>query len=323
VTRLLGHRDQIDIFLDAMASGRMHHAWLLAGPSGIGKGLFARAAAARLLAGGEGDFQLPDDHPTVRLVHARSHPDYQLLERARDEDGEQTGRNIPVDAIRGLQPLLTGTPSLSAARVIVIDAVDELERGGANALLKSLEEPPPGVVFLLVSHAPGRLLPTIRSRVRTLVFKPLGEGEMRGALTAALPDEAAATIDDLVLTGAGAPGTAIAAAGLDVAGLDRALHAIGASGDPDRTGRLALVKALGGKTAQARYRLFLERVPHSIAAVARQRRGVALARALAAWEEARALTGAAVLLSLDVPSTVWKLGTIVAGLAGPASPAKG
>ncbi|NJC33498.1 DNA polymerase-3 subunit delta' [Sphingomonas jejuensis] len=323
MTRIVGHDAQAEIFLDAMASGRMHHAWLLAGPAGIGKGLFARAAAARLLAGGTGPFQLPQDHPTARLVQARSHPDYQLLERARDEDGEQTGRNIPVDAVRRLQPLLTGTPSLSARRAIVIDAVDELERGGANALLKSLEEPPPGLVFLLVSHAPGRLLPTIRSRVRTLSFRPLGDADMRAALAQALPDEPAGSVDDLVAAGDGAPGSAIAAAGLDVAGLDRALHAIGSTGDPDRLGRLALVKALGGKTAQARYRVFLERVPATIAAVARQRQGTALARALAAWDEARSLCAAAVPLSLDVPSTVWKLGTIVAGLAGPVSAAKG
>lgn len=324
MTSLRGHEAQERAFLDAMTSGRLHHGWLLTGPQGVGKRRFAEAAAARLLAGADrgARLALPDDHAAVRLVAARSHPDFRLLERDAD-DGETVRRNIPVDDVRGLQPLLTGTPSLGERRAIVIDAVDDLERGAANALLKSLEEPPAGTVFLLVSHMPGRLLPTIRSRVRTLRFGRLDEADMRAVIGAEAPDLAPGEVDMLVSMGAGAPGQALALSGLDLAGIDRDLHAIAAGDDRDGRLRVGLARALGPRTAQARYRVFLDHVPRLIAGIAQRRRGLALARAIAAWEEARSLAATAVPLSLDPPSTVMRLAAIVAGLAGREPAAKG
>ena len=111
---------------------------------------------------------VPDDHPAARLVAAGSHPDLMRLERLARDGGTELARSINVDQVRGLQRLFATTPSMSPWRAVVIDAIDDLERGGANALLKNLEEPPPNTVFLLVSHAPERLLPTIRSRCRLL-----------------------------------------------------------------------------------------------------------------------------------------------------------
>src|SRR3546814_19245555 len=98
------------------------------------------------------------------------------------------------------------TPSMSPRRVVLIDAVDDLERGGANALLKSLEEPPAGTIFLLVSHAPGRLLPTIRSRCRLLRFEPLPREAMTSLLRDVLPQERDAEIAALIADGPGPPG---------------------------------------------------------------------------------------------------------------------
>lgn len=171
---ILGHDEQTAAFLDAARSGRMHHAWLLAGPQGIGKAGFAQAAARWLLASAAGPavphnrLDVSGDHPIASLLDAGSHPDFKVLQRLPKAGSEELARSITVDQVRGLQPLFATTPSLSPRRVVLIDAIDDLERGAANALLKNLEEPPAGTVFLLVSHAPGRLLPTIRSRCRTL-----------------------------------------------------------------------------------------------------------------------------------------------------------
>jgi DNA polymerase III subunit delta' len=198
--------------------------------------------------------------------------------------------------------------------VVIVDAADDMERPGANALLKLLEEPPSNSLFLLVSHAPARLLPTIRSRCRVLRFNPLGEADMTAALRQALPDAKDREIAELVATGDGSPGRAVRFAGLDVAGLDSAMDAIVRSGDPDNGERVALARALALKAAQPRYEILLDRLPTRIAAEARGRQGQALADAVALWEKARALAGSAVRLSLDPQATVFELAGMLASL---------
>mgnify|MGYP004537489875 CR=1 FL=1 len=163
---LVGHAGPLGQWDAALAGGALHHAWLLAGPEGVGKARFAEEAAIRLLAvhaAGE-----PRER-TAELIAAGTHPDHRVLRRLPkdpDKPDADLARSITIAQIRALQPLFATRPSFGAARVVVIDAIDDLERSGANALLKNLEEPPAGTVFLLISHAPGRLLPTIRSRCR-------------------------------------------------------------------------------------------------------------------------------------------------------------
>jgi DNA polymerase-3 subunit delta' len=321
VTPLHGHDAAVAAFRAGMDSGRLHHAWLLAGPKGIGKDLFADKAALRVLADAAGPpleapgLDVPDDHPAARLVAAGSHPDLMRLERLARDGGIELARSINVDQVRGLQRLFATTPSMSPWRAVVVDAIDDLEAGGANALLKNLEEPPPNTVFLLVSHAPERLLPTIRSRCRLLRFSPLGDDVMAAALAAALPDAGAGEIETLVRIGEGAPGRAIAWRGLDVEALDRAMAALVAGGDPANAGRAALAQSLALKSAQPRYEAFLARAPARIAAEARKRKGPALADALKLWEHAFALAGSAQRLSLDPQSTVFELAGMLAALA--------
>ncbi len=319
MTAILGHDSQADMLLVAARSGRMHHGWILAGPRGIGKASFARALALRLLAeaagptpDGEG-LSVGTDHPIRKLVEADAHPDYAELYCLEKESG--TARNISVDQVRGLQRLVQSAPSLSPRRIVVIDSADDLERGAANALLKTLEEPPADMLFFLVSHAPGRLLPTIRSRCRTLRFDPLNDEAMRTILRREQPELAAADIDGLAVLGEGAPGRALRYAGLDVTDLDRMLRAIAADGDPGNRHRLLLAKLLSGKASRARYEAFLERVPAFIADAARQRSGPALGIALDRWEAARQLAGGAIILSLDPASVAFELAGHVAALA--------
>ena len=304
-------------FAAALDGGSLHHAWLIAGPEGVGKASFAMLAARRVLAGAgqPDDFAIPPDDRTQHLIDAGSHPDFRKLERMpRDEKKPEQGlaRSITVAQVRALEPFLGVKPTYSDRRVVLIDSADDLERNGANALLKNLEEPPPGTVFLLVSHAPGRLLPTIRSRCRLLRFEPLDDADMRAALAdaGAKPGE----IDELVRVGQGSPAQALAMAGLDVAGLDKALGEL-AKGDPSNTVRAQLASSLSLKAAQPRYEAFLDRAPRFIADQARSRTGEALRTALDAYDAARNLAASAIGLSLDAQGTVFEMGGIVASLA--------
>jgi DNA polymerase-3 subunit delta' len=332
VTSLIGHDEQAAAFLAAMRGQRLHHAWLLTGPKGVGKASFAKAAALRLLAEaadpvlGGGGLAVDEEHRIARLFHARSHPDYRLVEREvwkkdeivpeNDRKGDEPlARNIRVAQIRMLDRLLSVAPSLSPRRAIVIDAADDMERGAANALLKSLEEPPAGTVFFLVSHMPGRLLPTIRSRCRVLRFAPLADDAVRTVLRREMPDADPLDLDAMVRAGEGAPGQALRFAGLDIGAMDAALETLARTGDPSNETRVALAKSLALKAAQPRYEAFLERAPAFIAARARDRSGPALDRAIGLWEQARTLAGGATGLSLDPQATAFQLGSYVAGLA--------
>lgn len=322
---LYGHDAAAEALLAAMRGGALHHAWLITGPPGIGKATFARAVAARLLAEGvepgvlPSRLELPAQHRTAALLAAGAHPDYRELRRLPKKDGKdgELARSITIDQVRALAPFLGTMASMSPRRVIVIDSADELERPGAsNALLKSLEEPPAGTIFLLVSHAPGRLLPTIRSRCRLLRLEPLDDQAMRAALTQALPEASGDEIAALVRVGAGSPGRALRYAELELGDIDEALHAIARDGDPTTSRRAKLAKSLSLKAAQPRYEAFLDRVPGIIAEAAQDRRGAALQVALDAYAQARNVAGAARGLSLDPGGTVLELAGLVARLAG-------
>ena len=323
MTAIVGNATAQAAFLAAMRGGSLHHAWLFTGPKGIGKASFARAAAMRMLADAAAPasipagFDVPDGDRTRSLIEAGSHPDYRVLSRLPkdpDKPDQDIARSITIAQVRTLQPLFATAPSMSPRRVVVIDAIDDLERGGANALLKNLEEPPAGTIFLLVSHAPGRLLPTIRSRCRLLRFEALSDDEVATAIRRVQPDADDHDVAALVRASDGAPGRALRYAGLDIAGIDEAIAGIAADGDRDNARRLKLAKALGGKAAQPRYEAFLDRAPAFIAAAARSRSGSALRTALDAHAAARDLAGAAVGLSLDAQATVFEMSGIVAAL---------
>jgi DNA polymerase-3 subunit delta' len=199
--------------------------------------------------------------------------------------------------------------------VIVIDSIDDLERGGANALLKNLEEPPAGTIFLLVSHAPGQLLPTIRSRCRLLRFEPLGDEQVARILRSELPEVSASEIDALVRAGEGSPGRALGFAGLDIAALESDMAALADTGDSSNAVRSRLARLLGAKAAQPRYEAFLDRSPSFIAERARTRSGEGLRTALDAYAAARELAEAATGLSLDAGATVFEMSGLIARLS--------
>lgn len=180
--RLVGHDQAEKTLLAAQQSGRLHHAWLMTGPRGIGKATLAWRFARFLLAGqdqgglfggGLENLDVSRDAPGRNLIDARSHPDLFHLRRALNHDTGRIRAEIAVDDVRGLGEFMHMTPAMGKWRVAIVDSADEMNRNSANAVLKILEEPPPNAVLLIVSHAPGRLLPTIRSRCRRLALQPL------------------------------------------------------------------------------------------------------------------------------------------------------
>ena len=189
---LYGHAAAERALAEALAGGRMHHAWLLAGPKGIGKATLAyRFARAALAAPDERDptgQSLAIDEATTasRQVRALSHPGLLLIRRPYDIKAKRFAASIPVDEVRRLRTFLGHRAAGDGWRVVIVDEANELNVNAANALLKSLEEPPVRTVFLLVSSAPGELVATIRSRCRILALSPLDDEALRAAATQAL-----------------------------------------------------------------------------------------------------------------------------------------
>jgi DNA polymerase-3 subunit delta' len=318
---LWGQDRAVEQFAAAWATRKLHHAWLLAGPKGVGKASFARAAARRVLADAAGpvsdlaDIASDDEHPIAKLVDAGSHPDMRWLERLLDEKTDKRARSITVEQVRVLGEFMTLTPALSPWRVVVLDSIDDLERPAANALLKMLEEPPANSLFLLVSHAPGRLLPTIRSRCRRLDFETLSNDAMASILADRTPGLSAAERDQVIAMSFGSAGRALAFAELGLAKLEEAAMAILRQGDPTNARRSALASELGKKASADRYAAFLELAPTLIAREARMLEGGPRERALDAYAKARDLAAVAPRVSLDPAATVFQLGGIMAAVA--------
>jgi DNA polymerase III subunit delta' len=189
---LFGHEAVETAMAQAFASGRMHHAWLLAGREGIGKATLAYRLARHILARPEErdrlgqSLEVAPDSTAARQVGALSHPGLLVLRRPYDTRAKRFATGIPIDEVRRLKSFLGLTAGDGAWRVVIVDAADDLNVNAANALLKSLEEPPSRALFLLVSSEPSRLLATIRSRSRRLDLSSLAAGPLKRAVAAAL-----------------------------------------------------------------------------------------------------------------------------------------
>jgi DNA polymerase III subunit delta' len=215
---LFGHEGAEQAFLAAFRSGRIPHAWLIGGEAGIGKATLAYRMARFVLAHPDPAHEavrsatslaLDAGHPTLRRIARNAHTDLLVLERVPGDTGKLR-TVITVDQVRRLVSFFGSTAGEGGWRVCIVDSADELQYPqGSNALLKMLEEPPSKSLFLLVSHAPGRLLPTIRSRCRRLDLKPLSEHEVVEATTAVLGAEAG---DPSIARAAAAAGGSVARA---------------------------------------------------------------------------------------------------------------
>jgi len=250
---LIGHDEPWRVWRAALAGGRLHHAWLLAGRKGLGKAGFAGQAAHELAGGGPA----PAMHPDILMLAPL--PDRDDDEKKKAEGKPfQAKRNITIDQVRAMQRRLTTRPTLGPRRAVIVDSADDLEKGAANALLKSLEEPPQGTVFLLVSHRPGRLMATIRSRCRTLRFAELGDDLVGAVLDQAEPGLSALSREAAIAAAAGSPGAALAFVARNLATLRPTLVKLVEHGDPGFALRGALVEAVGPRPERERIAAVIE-----------------------------------------------------------------
>jgi DNA polymerase III subunit delta' len=255
-TVLFGHAEAERTVLAAYRSGRMSHAWLIGGPPGVGKATLAYRLARFVLAHPDASTQdvqaaqtlaLDSAHPVARRVAAQAHPDVLTLERTAGPSGAVRSV-ITVDEVRRTVGFFGSTAGAGGWRICIVDSADDLQSPqGANALLKVLEEPPSRALFLLVSHAPGRLLATIRSRCRRLTLRPLEAADVAQAAAQALERDAA---DPEVLKAAAAAQGSVARAtillgGAALAVRDRMIELLGGLPQIDPQALHALGDTLG------------------------------------------------------------------------------
>ncbi|UWQ94858.1 DNA polymerase III subunit delta' [Rhodobacteraceae bacterium M385] len=279
--QLFGHAAAEAEFLTAATSGRLPHGWLLTGPKGVGKATFAWRAARFLLATPPPDdggmfgappppqsLDISADHPVSHRMAALSEPGLFLLRRPVDEkDNKKLKTVITVDEVRGLKGFFHMSAG-NARRVVIVDSADEMNPSAANALLKELEEPPEGAVLFLISHRPSGLLPTIRSRCRTLRFNPLGDADLASALmqAGAEPPEGVA----LATLAQGSVGEAIALAEQGGPGLYADISKLlGTLPNMDRQLAIRLAEGTAGKGNEARFTLTLSLLDTALSRAAR------------------------------------------------------
>ncbi|MGZ8363958.1 MAG: DNA polymerase III subunit delta' [Caulobacteraceae bacterium] len=307
---LQGAQGPEQAFLDALGRGRMHHAWLLTGPQGVGKATFAYRAARRLLGArpdpGRGLLGADPLDPVSRMIEQRAHPDLLILER--DNPDVKPRKGIPVDEARRLPEFFSKAPSMAGYRVAIIDAADHLAGPAANALLKSLEEPPERGVLFLVAHAPGRLLPTIRSRCRRLAFHPWTE-----EATAAFVEAAGLAPEDarrLAAMSHGSPGEALSLAASGALEADKEARDILRNlPRTDDAALQALADTFRSREGQPRFELIMDRLADQIRAMAVETAGQGdldgLDRWAEAWERLSRLPGEAEAINLDRQDAFW------------------
>lgn len=312
--QLIGHDQAWRVWRVAMAGDRMHHGWIFAGREGLGKASFARAAAAELVA-----------QPGVPQPPVNSHPDILSLfplpanddEAKKRDEGKpyQMKRSISVDQVRALQRRLTTRPTLGQRRAVIIDSADLLEKSAVNALLKSLEEPPVGTFFLLVVHALGRLLPTVRSRCTVVRFNTLSAAEVARALDAAAPALDAETRRAALAVAGGSPGAALAFAEQDLGKAQALFARIVERGDTDLALRGALAGALGGRPDRERIAAAIEAARMTVVGALDQATEARRVKLVEAHARLVTLASEAPIYNYDPAMLTMEIGSLLASAA--------
>ncbi len=279
--QLLGQSAAETAFLEAYTSDRLHHAWLITGPRGVGKATLAWRIARFMVSREETDdgmFGAPPpptsldcdfDHPVVRRSMALAEPRLQLCRREWDPKTKRPAQMIRVDEVRKLKGFFGMSAADGGWRVAIVDSADEMNVSAANALLKILEEPPEKVLLLLVSHQPAKLLPTIRSRCRTLRCQTLSPGDQAQALTQAGFD-AGENPEALAVLSAGSVGESVRLLNAEGVALYARLVALAATAPGlDREAALNLANKCSGRDAAAFYDMTVHLVSLLLARLAR------------------------------------------------------
>ncbi len=255
---VVGHSAFEEAFVKAHQKGRMHHAWLLTGPRGIGKSMMARRAAAWLMAENGQEtfiknapktFSIDQGDHGSNLVFKGTHPDLKVI---KPEDEDNKSGQIKINQIRTLLPFMMHKPGRDGWRIAIVDSMDEVNRSGANAMLKLLEEPPERTVIFLIAARSGMLPPTIRSRCRVVRMEALSSGDCNALLAGILPEADTGMLNILSLLGEGAPGRAIMLAESGAADCYQAACAILAEEQLDMSALASISNKWGQNNAKAR-----------------------------------------------------------------------
>jgi DNA polymerase-3 subunit delta' len=316
MTALSGHDEAWRAWHEAMGSARMHHAWILAGLEGVGKGAFARAAAASLVAEPGQPQPRWDAHPDILVLDHLPANDAEEEKRAEGKPWQKK-RNITIDQVRRMQSRLITRPTLGSRRAVIVDPADDMEKGAVNALLKSLEEPPAGTYFLLVAHRPGRLLPTIRSRCRVLRFAPLGAELVDRILIEQAPQADAATRAAAIAAAEGSPGAALDFVEQDLGKLHAIMQRLIREGDEHLALRGALADEIGARPDRERQQAAIDLARAVVAAELARSDPARQARVIAAHGELARLGGQATTYNFDPALLVMEIGGLLASLAMP------
>lgn len=281
---LVGHEKAANIFLQSFQSGRLHHAWLLAGQRGVGKATLAYHLARFLLKhGGEStgsglfaaeetpakpdlaSLQMSADDPVFVRIASGGEGNLKIIERGYNEKTKKRRSEIVVDDVRALHDFFEMTASHDGWRIAIVDPADEMNRNAANALLKMLEEPPRKSILFLITHAKGSLVPTIRSRCQQLLLNPLNKDDVKKVLHRRMPDLSGGDVDKYAAFSGGSPGYALRLSLYDGEGLNLVIgsqfsgQALGTKQTHDFAGALALA------ANEKKYFLFLDILTSEIA----------------------------------------------------------
>lgn len=295
-TLLFGHAEAERALLEAYQSTRMPHAWLIGGPPGIGKATLAYRLARFVLAHPEPasavvqaatSLAVDANDPVARRIAAQAQADLLVLERHINEQTGKLYTVIRVDDVRRSVGFFGSTAGEGGWRIAIVDAIDDLQREGANALLKVLEEPPQRTLLLLISHSPGRELPTIRSRCRRLLLRPLETIDVERAVLAATGRPAGDDIAQAVAAAEGSVGRALRFLdGPALALRQRVLDLFAQLPHPDPRALHALGDAVSGTEPQT-LATFMDLVNAWLAARLdpAQRSAAQMAKAAQAWDK--------------------------------------
>ena len=317
----IGQQAAWSAWMAALASERMHHAWLLAGAKGLGKGGFARAAAAELVGMAASRSSEAATHPDIRILSHLPANDDEAKKKAEGKP-YQTKRNITVEQVRGMIRRLATKPTMGMRRAIIVDPADDLETGAVNALLKALEEPPAGTYFLLVTHQPGRLLPTIRSRCRVLRFAPLAANDLDAVLRRDFPQASGALRDTAIAAAHGSPGVALAFVEHDLATIHDLMQRILGAGDPEFRLRGSLAEAMGARPSRDRQTAVLELARASLAQSLASVDPARQAHLIEAHAALTKLSAQAPTYNFDPGVLIMEIGGLLASAAAPRARAR-
>jgi DNA polymerase-3 subunit delta' len=296
----VGHQGAVTALVGAAVAGRLHHAWLIGGQEGIGKATLAYRFARWLLAGADtADLSVAASNPVFKRVAANTHADLLTIDRRFDEKRKKMQSEIVIDTVHEVGRFLRLTPGEGGWRVVVVDGAEDMNRNAANALLKLLEEPPRRAILLLVSHAPGRLLPTIRSRCRRINLSTLADAEVAALLAEQAPELSAADRSRITGLAEGSIGRALTLAaegGVAMAALVD--EALAAAVPPARAQAMADAAA----RAEDGFEVFMSLLRSGLAAAARRKARIGVPRLagdVTLWQEFGRLEREVQNLNLD------------------------